>query len=265
MAPTPGLVVDAHVHLHRVYDTVTFLDGAAANASQIAPGAMGVLLLAESRGEGAMERLRAFRDAQGEWSVEATDEPESILVRRGRTPVLVAIAGRQFETAERVEVLALLHGGSLREGAPLADTLGEIRDAGALPVLPWGFGKWMGRRGALVRDAIRAPDRPLFVGDNGGRPASGRTPPILEEAMRRGISMLPGSDPLPLRDHQGRALSFGFLADATLDLARPGAGLRDWLLAPGRQPVLAGQRESSGRFVWNQVRMQWRKRVTARA
>jgi hypothetical protein len=83
--------------------------------------------------------------------------------------------------------------------------------------------------------------------------------------MRRGIPVLPGSDPLPMRDHQGRALSSGFLVDAPLDLARPAAGLRDWLLAPGRQPLMAGQRESSGRFVWNQVRMQWRKRVTARA
>jgi hypothetical protein len=265
IAPAGGLVVDAHVHLHRVYDTTAFLHGAATNASNVAPGAIGAMLLAESRGEGAMERLRTFRDAQGEWSIEPTDEPESLLIRRGRSPVLVAIAGRQFETAERVEVLALLHGTPLREGAPLADTLGEMRDAGALPVLPWGFGKWIGRRGAVVRDAIRAPDRPLFVGDNGGRPAWGRTPPILAEATRRGIPMLPGSDPLPLRDHQGRALSSGFLVDAALDLARPAAGLRDWLLTPGRLPAMAGQRESSGRFVWNQVRMQWRKRVTARA
>ena len=257
-------MVDAHVHLHAIFDTSAFLTGAVVNVRRAGPDAMGVLLLAESRGEGATARLGDLQGREGEWDAEPTHEPGSLVIRRAGNPVLVAVAGRQVVTAEGVEVLALMHPGEVREGDSLAGTLANIRRAGALPVLPWGFGKWTGQRGALVRDALHAQEGVIFLGDNGGRPEALPEPSLLAEARRLGVPVLPGSDPLPLRDHERRAASFGFQADVALDLDSMVAGVRAWLLATGTRPTVIGQRESPARFAWNQVRMQWRKRVTAR-
>jgi hypothetical protein len=207
--------------------------------------------------------LRTAREGAHRWSIQVTREPGSLIIRRPGHPVLIAVAGRQLTTAEGVEVLALLHTEAFPDGQRLQDTVAAIQRAGALPVLPWGFGKWLGRRGTLVRALLRAHDGPLFLGDNGGRPAVLPTPALLVEGAR--LEVLPGSDPLPLRDHETRAGSFGFYAEVPIDLDRPAAGLRAWLLSRSAQPTGCGRRVSLGRFAWNQVRMQWRKRITGRA
>lgn len=261
-------VVDAHVHLHRLFHLETFLEAAAANVARAArfatPGrrAIGVLLLSEGKNEDAFSRLQTAAPG-GTWSFHRTQESESLLIRRSDEPVLIAIAGRQLETREGVEVLELLSGAPFREPESLVDTVARVRESGAIPVLPWGFGKWAGRRGALVASLLYGGDRPIFAGDNGGRLRIARLPSLLAEARERAVPILPGSDPLPFRDHQTRAGSYALLADVSIDAGRPAAAIRSWLGGLNRQPPICGELASPGRFVWNQVRMQWHKRVRA--
>lgn len=263
------LFVDAHAHFHRAFELPAFLSAAARNISEAAidrgvaaERTVGVLLLAEGRHEGAFARLQAAAGSvTGHWSIHATAEPESLLIREAARLVLIAIAGRQIVTSEGVEVLGLLSTEPFADGGSLTDTVTEIERAGAVPVLPWGFGKWVMRRGALVRSLLRSGSRRIFLGDNGGRLGTGRTPPLLMEARRLAMPVLPGSDPLPFRDEQTRIATFGFVADVTLDEEWPAKGLRAWLHSLDVQPPTYGQLQTLGPFAWNQLRMQWRKRL----
>jgi hypothetical protein len=268
MVPGP-LFIDAHTHLHSVYALEDFFAGAAHNVTIAAKRAgtpshspVGVLLFAEGSNEGAFSRLSAAgeTDASG-WSVHATREAESLLVRKRGTLRLVAIAGRQIVTAEGVEVLALLTPQSFPDGLPLSRTITDVQRSGAIPVLPWGFGKWTMRRGALVADVLESGERGVFLGDNSGRLGMAATPSLFAVARNRRVPILPGSDPLPFRNQQTRAGSFGFIADVTLDEERPAEGLRAWLRKLETQPATFGRLETLGAFVANQLRMQWRKRI----
>jgi hypothetical protein len=193
--------------------------------------------------------------------VQSTAEPESLLVRESGHLRLIIIAGRQVVTSEGVEVLGLLSDRPIADGRTLAETVDLLKQHDALPVLPWGFGKWTMRRGAVVARFLRAHPREIFLGDNGGRLGGGRIPPLLDEARRLGVPILPGSDPLPFPDQQTRAGSFGFVADVVLPEERPAEGLRRWLRGLHGQPPAYGELETLGRFCRNQARMQWRKRM----
>jgi hypothetical protein len=262
-APTGRIsLVDAHVHLHRTFDIPAFLEHASRNfeqaASDIGRLHAGVLLLAESPGEGAFERLRTLRTKS--WAAVETDETESIVLRGYFAAPLVVVAGQQLVTRERVELLALLTGRRFPGGLPLADTIQFVRQEDAIAVLPWGFGKWTRERAKAVAGVITKTDG-IFVGDNGGRWDLLPEPEIFALARSRSIPILPGSDPLPFADHSGRAGSFGFVVPRNIDLEHPARDLRSWLRSHREQPQTFGRLETGGTFAWNQLRMQWRKRV----
>ncbi len=244
----PPVLVDAHVHLYDCFPLAAFLDGAAANFAAAAarrglegPPA-GVLLLAAGAGEGALERLERADGAR-----------------------LVLVAGRQAAAAEGVEVLALACRAEIPDGEPLAATLAAARAAGALPVVPWGAGKWWWGRGRLVAAAVEREDpADFFLGDSGGRPRLARRPALFERAARRGIRVLPGSDPLPFARHARRAGSTGFALEGGpeggLDGERPGASLRRALRESRGAPAPYGDGERALPFLINAVAMQLRKR-----
>lgn len=269
-AALPGPhAVDAHVHVHACFDVRRFLDDAAANVTRAlterppagATRGLGVLLLAEGVGEGAFDRLSGASALGGGWTAEDAEERGVRWLAHHGTRRLLVVAGRQVVTAEGVEVLALLTHDAPADGLPLGECLASLAAHETVAVLPWGFGKWSGRRGRLVAESLRASDRTVLAGDNGGRLALGPTPPLLAEAARRGIPILPGSDPLPFPDQEGRAGSFGFLADVALPPERPAAALRAWLRALDRQPDPYGRLRGVAAFCFDQGRMQWRKRV----
>ncbi len=269
----PPVLVDAHVHLYDCFPLAAFLDGAAANFAAAAarrglegPPA-GVLLLAEGAGEGALERLE--RAVGGEvptgWRLRALPEAGSLAAERADGARLVLVAGRQAAAAEGVEVLALACRAEIPDGEPLAATLAAARAAGALPVVPWGAGKWWRGRGRLVAAAVEREDpADFFLGDSGGRPRLARRPALFERAARRGIRVLPGSDPLPFARHARRAGSTGFALDGGplggLDGARPGASLWRALRESRGAPAPYGDGERALPFLVNAVAMQLRKR-----
>jgi hypothetical protein len=150
---TQRVLVDAHVHLHGCFDAAVFLDAAAANfrrAAQrtgVAAGAPGFLLLAETPDARAFERLRdGTLDVGTGWEIRAGTEAESVLACRDGSPRLIIVAGTQIQTADGLEVLALLSRHRFAARLPLASTVAEVQRVGAIPVVPWGFGKWTLRR-----------------------------------------------------------------------------------------------------------------------
>jgi hypothetical protein len=260
--------VDAHVHIHTCFDLPAFLTAAAWNFDRAAaglglgPGTLGCLLLTEAEGADAFGRLRGIAGGgAGEgWSVRATGEADSLLVGRAGKPELVIVAGRQLALAGGLEVLALLTDAGFPAGMPLPAAVAEVRARGGIPVVPWGFGKWWLRRGAVVRAALEGGPATLFLGDNGGRAVLGGHPRLFRRAEALGVPVLPGSDPLPFPDHQGRAGSYGFVLEGALPLDAPAGSLRERIGALRSQPLTYGRLRPPGRFAVDQVRMQLRRR-----
>lgn len=264
---------DAHVHVHTCYEAGRTFAAAHAHLSAAAHGEgfHGVLLLSEGAGEDFFGRARALA-SRGEtlcdWRFDVTAEPESLTVSRAEAR-LHLVAGRQIACAEDLEVLALATPQRFDDGRPIRDVLRWARDAGALPVIPWGAGKWLGARGDLLR-ALLAESQgvELYVGDESGRPVFWPTPRHLSEAAARGVPNLPGTDPLPFPHETERAGSFGFRlrlpAGAAFDPARPAASVRSAIRAGGRVETF-GRLEGPLRFLRNQVAMQLRKRRRPRA
>ena len=218
-------LVDAHVHVQRCFDEGVFFDSALANLKGVDGGRLGgldwlgCLLLTETAGADVFAGLKVRTGTcAGAWRFRPTAEDCSLIACREGEQPLVLVAGRQIVSAERIEVLALGATAALPDGKTLAQTLAMVRAAGALAVLPWGFGKWLGRRGRLVAEQIAAA-RPgdLFPGDNGGRLALSLRPRLFALAEARGLAVLPGSDPLPLPQEVAKVARYGFVLQAPFD------------------------------------------------
>jgi len=265
------VLVDAHVHVHGCFDDASFLDSAAENfrrgAAQVGiPGPYaGCLLLTEAGETRWFRRLRERRqERSGGWEFEPTEEDCSLAARHLSGERLFVIAGRQIATREGIEALALGRDADIPDGLPLDETLDRIRASGALPVLPWGFGKWWLRRGSLVEEAFRRRGTAeLFLGDNAGRLGMTGQPRLFREARSQGVPVLPGSDPLPFAEHCARAGSYGFVLAGPLDEAHPAACVLRGIRRLKGQPRIYGHCAGLPSFLRDQAAIQWRRRAAA--
>lgn len=253
------LLIDAHVHLHPRHDPGRLLDAAVRNVRRAAArhrlaDPLPALVIVEMRGQDGFARLREGILAAAGWEVQPTAEPASLIARsRASGDRVLLFAGRQMATAERMEVLSLLSDLPVPDGLELGETVRRVQQAGGLPVIPWGFGKWSLKRGELLTDLLADPPRPLFLGDSGGRPALARVGDLFELAAGKGIWNLPGTDPLPLGWEEDRAGSFGLILPDGLPADRPAAALHHLLSTLTAQPALFGTSRSLPGFVRSQV------------
>ena len=255
-------LIDGHVHYYPSFDRDGFFDSALANFRRAA-GALGStseyagwLLFAESAG---MNYFRRFRDAAGRaagdvWTFHQTGEAESLVAQRDAGARLLLIAGRQIITAEGLEVLALCCDAEVGDGQPLASVIGAASRLDAIVVLPWAFGKWWSGRGVLIDRLVRSihPTR-IFLGDNGGRTQLIPRPGPFRVAESRGIGILPGSDPFPLRRDQKRIGGYGFAIDGTIERSGPAAALKRLLRNGTGRPLPYGNRIGVLGFCRNQL------------
>jgi hypothetical protein len=264
--PSRTILVDAHVHGHACYEPGAFFDHAAANFEAAAGHrgeAAGCLMLTESAGARFFDALleRAGSAGPDGWSVGLTGEAESLLVSRSSRPTLFVVCGRQVVTRERLEVLALGTQADFVDGLPISEALGLVSAAGAIPVIPWGLGKWWAARGRCVAELLERPGVPrFFLGDNGGRPRIAPAPRLFRRAAERGIAVLPGSDPLPFPGQVGKVAGYGFVLSGEFASERPAASVKRMLAGLTQSPAPFGRRESVAGFVRAQLGMQWRVR-----
>lgn len=180
------------------------------------------LLLAEIAGCDFFTYLRGMAN-----TAAAAAEPESLVFLEPGEPPLHVIAGRQIVSAEGLEILALGFAGRFPDGAPAEGTVADLLSGDALVVLPWGVGKWLGRRGKLVRHlAARFGGEPrFFLGDNGNRPWCWPLPKLFAEFGS--ARNLPGSDPLRLPGQEERVGAMGLYGEGALDGDHPFHSFRD--------------------------------------
>jgi hypothetical protein len=266
----PDLLVDGHVHLYGCFQPADLLDAAAANFAAHARRAgieawRGVLLLTESRKDAVYEELARSGTAKGKplgaWTVQATEEAESLRLihRDGRE--LIVLSGFQVATREDLEVLAIGTTTRVPDGQEFFETYRQVRASGAFPVIPWGFGKWTLQRGQTVRRLIESSlPTDVAFGDNGGRISGLPMPSLLKAAAARGFAILPGTDPLPFADQAARVGTSGFVLRGVEPGVRPAAAIRQALAHAGSA---AGYVALTGAlsFAVTQARMQIRKRL----
>jgi hypothetical protein len=270
LLPAP-LLIDAHVHFHACFQRDAFLDAALDNFARgaeelgISGPFTGCLMLAETAQEGYFLRWQRREDGArfGAWDFEPTSDPAALIAcRRADGERLLVIAGRQIRTRERMEVLALATLEEFPDGLSFNDALARARWSGALPVIPWGFGKWWSYRGALIEKVVCRAERPdLCLGDNAGRPQIGGWPRLFREAESRGIPVLSGSDPLPLPEQGDRAGSYGFLLTEGFDEQQPARSLRQTLRSLSVPPPVYGRCRDLAGFCQDQIALRLRRRT----
>jgi hypothetical protein len=268
-------IIDAHVHIYECFALENLLDAAYGNFKREAArhgkidSFTGVLLLAETSSDHWFRRLRSYAErvkgvgkpAAGMWRFTMLDDC-SISVQRSSGESLIVVAGRQIATSENLEVLALATDKIFSDGVPMRDVVELATDYGAIPVIPWGAGKWLGRRGALLKEFLEQTSASaIFLGDNSGRPYFWRNPRHFKLARGKGIRILPGSDPLPFPSEFWRPGSFGFTVPAIITLDHPATNLKAILRDPSMIPEPYGSPERLDRFCRNQLAMQLRKRI----
>jgi hypothetical protein len=183
-----------------------------------------VLALADPLGVDGFGRIRALGEKRGaesvvsRWAAESVDDRQVELRHEAGTRA-VFLRGQQLVTAEGLEVLAFGMDGEIAQGASLARTLEGIRSRGGWATIAWGVGKWLGRRGKLVTEAIlaEAASRDVALGDNAGRPRIWSFVPQFHVAAELGMPILPGSDPLRIPGDEARIASYGFEIETWAD------------------------------------------------
>ena len=264
------LAVDAHVHVHPCFSPASLFAVASRNLDSgieaVAPHANGplrYLLLTETAEADFFDRCRKGSAQLGPWRAGTTSEPEALMLTEGVDTSLVLVAGRQIATEEGLEVLALGTLDRFEDGLTFEETLAAAMTA-AIVVIPWGFGKWWGRRGRIVEEAVfgaRSWPKPVYLGDNAGRLWWAKTPRLLRRAERSGTPVLPGSDPFPFPGQEARAGRAGFVVKGRVDRGAPLMALREAL--ERRDAVRRfGRGEGTLPFIRSQIRLQIRKRVT---
>jgi hypothetical protein len=260
------VAIDAHVHFYPGYDIDRFLKAASDNLSSTGTGSggrgtgnpLGVLCLTESADCAWFEWLQRQTKVGSGWRVEPTREPCSLRLIDGRDRCLVVIAGHQVVTTEKIEVLVIGQVDKPADG-PAAHELiaSQLASEQPIVILPWGFGKWLGRRGVLIRSLIDAFGSEILVGDNSGRLSL--TPPsgLIRYARDRGLKVLSGSDPLPLPNEESTVGRLSNSLNLALDADEPFNSIKVALRQA--EVIERGRYEGPIRFARHQWQMQLRK------
>lgn len=214
------IAVDFHCHIAAEHRAALTIDALSNNQITFAPAASELLAVVTDRAEdGEFERLIS-RIPQ---PCEIVDG-ETFRCRSSTNRPVTVLRGWQHATAERLELHVLAASGvRLPEGLRASEYIEEYMLKRSLPLaLPWGFGKWLGGRGRLLRQLCeRFPD--LILSDSAMRPLLFREPLF---AANCGMPVIGGSDPLPFRGEEARAGAVLTLIECEYDPGHPANSLR---------------------------------------
>ncbi len=269
-----SILIDGHIHIHPTVDLNRLLDATwenfTTNQQRLFPSSVNcffVLLLAEGKENNVFSSLykKAHMDSKENpeaWNFIATEEANSIVAVQNEKKILL-IAGRQLISSEKLELLSLFCPEIFPDNKYSLDELAKLStNAGGIPLLAWGVGKWLGQRGRVIQKFLKNPPVPVFfVGDNGNRPRFWPYPKLLAQAEQQGVLSLAGSDPLPIVNHELRAGSYGSgLEDDLLSTNHPAAELYQ-ILSSKRKLIPFGRGAGCIQFFRDQVQVNLQKRL----
>lgn len=236
------LHLDAHAHLYPFQDAGLLFESALRHMPRRAPADVRALLLAER------SDCHVFRDLAADewappagWSVSAYDPEGAVrLHHAGDGKLLWLVAGRQHATAERLEICSMFADPEIPDGLPAEETLRLVLETpGAVAGLNWAPGKWLGKRGKIVRKLLEdtAPER-LWLVDTSLRARGIPEPGVFAAARREGRPLLAGSDPLPVEGEE--RVAGCYFAKIPLTLGEAAGEEEDALDSPDSDALVVG-------------------------
>jgi len=261
------IAIDAHVHIYPCHDLDTLVFSAFRNlfggfAGRPDEPSAAVLFLTETAGNQYFKRLKDgklqpdSRTQEKNWLPSNTDEPVSLRLTHVTYPgkELFLISGQQIVTSEKLEVLAIGCDCSEPDGLDLGETVRSIASGKGITILPWGVGKWLGRRGRIIDDFIAKNSSDLlFLGDNGSRPRFWAAPGLKPSKRANKNRLLSGTDPLPLLGEETRVGTFGSMVQTSIESRKPFASLSKALARPETEIIGYGKLQSLASFIKQQV------------
>jgi len=261
MAANSRLVLcDTHAHLHAGCDVSASWDAAYRNLSRFAAGQdfSALVFLADMAGQSFFDDLHASTGTRlgSAWTVSETQEAVSVNLTRDDGARITVIAGSQVVSRERIEVLLLGTRTRIGDGLPLDALLQCAKEGEGWTVLPWGVGKWTGKRGGSVDAVLRSdPDGLLWAGDNGNRPWFWPEPKVFGWMRHRRVPVLRGTDPLRIHQDTLRIGSFGNRIVCDFDPERPFGSVDKAIRSGAFEMGATGSGQGLLRFVANQIRL----------
>ena len=265
------LAVDCHVHLYQFSDLAGLLAAAVANSRKACRNIAGMawpadgravlptLILAEPKGRDSfalmLELAATPENNVSGWRWRLGEDGLSVFAEGEDGATVLIISGQQVVTAERLEILAIACRQDYEDGQSFTDTMCAIGHA-AFPVLPWGVGKWLGRRRRLLASFIgQSKPNDFALADTSSRPALWPEP--LFAAGNHNLTILRGTDPLPLTGQVEKTGTFGSLVAIPFDPGRPAASLLASLRGGSLNTVSFGQPDSCRAFFNAQMALRW--------
>lgn len=259
---------DSHIHFHKCFDEGKFFDSCFQNLFNLLGNSFdnGILFFAQARNEDSFEYLRKHKviksaaNKNTEYVLNESPDKFSLEVKWIEKKLkLLLIPGFQIVSKERLEILALGTANRCSDGLPIEETIRKVIETDAIPVLPWGFGKWYGSRGQIIKQLLNKNIPNLFLGDNGGRSKLLPYPSQFKIASQKNIQIIPGSDPLPFPDEIKRPLSYGFQFIADISNTNPWIDIKKILLDPNFTFYTFGKLTSPYKFIKTQAAIQLKK------
>lgn len=238
------LIADTHVHVYPAYQAAEALVRSYANLRACGhnPKLFHAGLFLTEREDGHFfSDLQSGRHPPSGFVVEKTRDDEALLLfHREKNIRLYLFSGHQVVTAEGIEILGLTAGQKIPSRRSAGDTLAAIRDCGALPVLSWAPGKWMFKRGDVIRSIIESQNaKPLLIGDTSMRARGLPEPDLMRRARQLGFPVIAGTDPLPFSGDENITGTYG-ISSTAFDPDQPVTSAR-MLLRDGLF-IIAGRR-----------------------
>ncbi len=263
------LLIDSHVHIHKMYNINTFFDSVYNNFSFYSKSIdnekkwNGVLLLTEMKNVNQFGKLSNLNSVgeNNKYKIEKTSENISLKITSPEGNTIYVIAGKQIIAEEKIEVLALCTNKDFEEHQSLSSTINRINEVGGIAVLPWGVGKWSGKRKEILEKFIEEyKDEKFWLGDNSGRPYFWPEPSLFKIGNQSGHFVLPGTDALAIPNQIKKTGTYGFYLYNEIDDNFPAKTLKKIITELKAPPKYFGSLEKVIPFFKNQITMQLNKR-----
>jgi len=264
-------LVDSHVHIHDCYNLKEFFLSVYSNFSIFSKQIdnslkwIGVLCLTEMDRVNYFDKLKNFSHSSielgDEFVVESTNEDNSLIITNSAGQKIIIISGKQIIAENGIEVLALGAINSFSKHKSLQETVDAVNKVNAIPIIPWGVGKWLGKRKEVIECFIRKNHNNKFLlGDNSGRPIFWSEPNIFNLGKSNNHFVIPGTDSLAITSEQGKTGKYGFYLKTEMNLLRPADFFIEYFSNMNTEPKNFGKLEDPFRFLKNQIIMQLKSR-----
>ncbi len=266
------ILVDTHTHYYPFCSFTKYFDYAylnmqtAAKENNSAQSFSAILCLLETATSHNYQDLLDIANSttkMGEWQLESLDDNKLLKLSQSDEKELYILPGQQIITSENLELLIIGNTEKIPHKKSVNTYLEKYSKAHLL-ILPWGVGKWLGKRGRIVSQLIQHKNYAFTLGDNSARPSLWRYVPQFTQARKKGIRILAGSDPLPIHKQYKKVAIYGSAMTGSLQQQGLADQLREIILNAETDIKNYGHRDGLLRFVFNQLLLRIRP-ITAKS